>query len=192
MSIKHFENSVSNTRGNRKLSVAGVLATLADTTYTPVAAFPGQLAVRSALYPSQAYAGMNNPNTWYMVAANASTTLAELFVANPDVAQHADSANGIYNLGMETFGVAQPAGEATRFQKIEEGDLLTWGDGWFASAPTTTNKYCTINASGLWAPDDEVPSTAGTVYLEILETVNFTEGCYAAGTGYYGIIKVAA
>ena len=191
MSLKHYENSVSNTRGNRKLSVAGVLATLDDTTYTPIEAFPGQLAVRSALLPSTAYAGLKNPNTWYMVAANASTTLDELFVCNPDVAQHADSANGIYNLGMETLGVSQPAGEATRFQKLEVNDMCIFGDAWFATTPTTTNKYCTIDANGKWAPDDNTPSDAGTVYLEILETHAFTEGCYAAGTGYYGIIKVA-
>lgn len=188
MSLKHFENSVTNARDLRKLNVSGVFATLADTTYTPQEVYPGQMAEQSALFPSKAFAGKNNPNTWYMVAANADTPLAELYVCNPDVASHGSTRNGIYNLGQETLGVSQPAGEAARFLKIEEGDLLTFGDAWFATAPTTTNKYCVLDANGKWSPDDELPVSG--FYFEILETVNFTEGCYAAGTGYYGKIKV--
>lgn len=187
MSVKHFENNVSNTRGNRKLCVAGVFATLSESTYTGAEAYPGQLAVQSKLYPSTAFDGENNPNTWYMVAANATTALKDLYVASPDVASNAVATFGTYNLGQETFGVPQPAGEATRFQKLEEGDMVTFGDGWFSAAPTETNIYCTISAAGLWTPAASKPESG--LYFEILETVNFTVGCYDGGTGYYGVIR---
>lgn len=189
MSVKHYENNVSNTRGNRTLCIAGVFATESSGTYTGAAAYPGQLAVKSALYPSTAFAGKNNPNTWYMVAADDNTALADLYVASPDVPSKGVAAWGAYNLGQETLGVPQPAGEATRFQKLVEGDMVTFGDGWFATAPTTTNKYCTISSAGLWTPASTAPQSG--VYFEILETVNFTAGCYDAGTGYYGIVRNA-
>lgn len=187
MSVKHFENNVSNTRGNRKLCVAGVFATESGGDYTPQAAYPGQLAVQSALYPSEAYSGKNNPNTWYMVAADDNATLDQLFVASPDVASTAAASFGTYKLGMETFGIPAQAGDACRFQKLELGDMVTFGDAWFASAPTTTDKYAVLNSSGLWAPDDQLPASG--FYFEVLETVNFTVGCYDGGTGYYGIIR---
>ena len=197
MAIKHFEDSVSDTRDRRTLNVAGVFATESSGTYTPADAFPGQLAVESALYPSTAYAGKNNPNTWYMVAANATTALKDLYVASPDVASTAVAAatltgfNGnVYDLGQETFGVPAPAGIRARYIKVEEGSLYTWYDGWFATAPTSTNKYCTINANGLWAPASAAPQSG--FYLEILETVAATVGAYAGATGYYGKIKVVA
>lgn len=187
MSIKAFENNVSNTRGNRKLCVAGIFATESGGDYTPAAAYPGQVAVQSALTPSTAYAGKKNPNTWYMVAADDNTALKDLYVASPDVASTAAFNNSAINFGMETLGVPALAGEACRFQKVEEGDLLTFGDAWFASAPTASDKYAVLNSSGLWAPDDQLPASG--FYFEVLETVAFTVGCYAGGTGYYGIIK---
>ena len=194
MAIKHFENSVSNTRDKRTLCVAGIVATLADGVYTPIDAYPGMLVTPSALVPSSAYANVNNPNTWYMVAANADTTIKDVYVVCPDVASFGQAGAyvngfnaGIYNLGMETLGVPQPAGEATRCIKLEELSLYTWGDYWFASAPSATNKYAVLNANGLWAPASTAPQSG--MYFEYLETVSFTVGAYAGGTGYYGQIK---
>lgn len=196
MSVKHFENSVSNTRDIRTLCVAGIVATESTGVYTPVAAYPGMLVTPSALVPSSAYTGVNNPNTWYMVAADDTTPLDALYVVCPDVASFgkADAYisgfnSSIYNLGQETLGVPQPAGEATRCVKIEALSLYTWGDAWFTAAPTTTNKYAAITASGIWEPSSSAPASG--LYFEYLETVSFTVGAYAGGTGYYGQIKTA-
>ena len=195
MAIKHFENSVSNSRGDRTLSVAGVAATESGGTYTPIDAYPGMMVTESALVPSSAFSGKKNPNTWYMVAANATTKLVDLYVCDPDVASYgamgafvaAFGANK-YNLGMETLGVPQPAGEATRYTKIIEGGMYVWGDAWFSTAPST-NKYAVLNSSGLWAPQASAPTDG--LYIEILDSVSFTVGAYAGGTGYYVKVKDA-
>lgn len=195
MAIKHFENSVSNSRGDRTLSVAGIAATESSGTYTPVVAYAGMMVVESALVPSSAFAGKKNPNTWYMVAANASTTIDELYACDPDVASYGTMgafADGFganyYNLGKETLGVSQPAGEATRYTKIVENGMYVWGDAWFSTAPST-NKFAVLNSSGLWAPQAAAPDSG--LYVEILESVSFTVGAYAGGTGYYCKVKVA-
>lgn len=199
MAVKHFENSVSDTRDIRTLCVAGVVATKSGEVYTPVVAYPGMLVTPDALTPSSAYgSSVKNPNTWYMVAADNTTPIGEVYVVCPDVASFGAMSSYLtafgdnkYNLGVETFGVPQPAGEATRCIRLVEFSKYTWFDGWFAAAPASGEIYATINANGLWAPTSTKPQSG--LYLEILDTVAATVGAYAAGsTGYYGVIKNAA
>lgn len=183
MAIKHFENSGSNSRDLRMLCVAGLVV---DSSNSPIEAYPGMLVTPTTRVPSTAYTGKTNPNSWYMTAADADST--EVYVVCPDVASFGSFGDYTYNLGIETLGVPQPAGELTRCIRLEAYTLGTWGDAWFASAPSETDKYATINSDGLWAPTSTKPTSG--IYIEILDTVAFSAGSYAAGTGYLAKIFV--
>ena len=146
----------------------------------------GFLVKRGALLPNEGYTGIKNENAWYMNAATADDATDEIYFCNTfGVQELADAQGNTYKIGRDTLGLAIPAGQRgtyTRVDGIQSHDIIRFGAGNFSSTPTV-GQFATI-ANGLLAPAASAPTTAGTLYFEVLSTGVFTVGAYAGPTYY--------
>ena len=146
----------------------------------------GYLCKRVSLLPNEGYTSINNENAWLMNAATSSDVTDEIYFCNTFGVQELADANGnVYKVGRDTLGLALPAGQRgtfTRIDGIQSHDIIRFGEGNFASAPTV-GKFATIDAGKL-KPAASASSTAGELYFEILGTGTFTVGAYAGFTYY--------
>lgn len=198
-----FEVSVSNITRNNIQNVPGYFGTVSDGTFTGDACPSGFLCVKSALAPSEGYAGFGpngtdilNGNTWQFVGA-ANGLAGDGFPGDHtgiyafnsyDVRQVSDGTN-VWKLGANFLGLELPKGVRGDFTEIIIGEQYTFGAGNFSTLPAdATNIYATITNGRLAATATK--PTDGGVYFEILRTKGFTVGARAAGfDGYVCVAK---
>lgn len=186
-----FETRVTNGRFDDLQNITGrYQASSADADCSA-----GLLCVRNGVLPVDGFTGVYNENAWYMNAA-ASTVTADdvIYAANTyDWQLLSDASGNLYSVGHNTLGLGIPAGRNGTFTRIDfDGQhRYRFGIG-NLSAAISTNTYFTI-ANGLLVPAASAPSTAGSVYFELVGTGTFTEGT-TAGATYYDVIakKVTA
>lgn len=194
-----FEVKVSNSIYDGIQNLAGKFGSFSSTTFTPDVCSAGFLCVQNSLIPNQGYERLTTPilngNTWYFVEASAGTVAGMtgdrtgIYAANTYSVNQVVSANGDlkYNLGANTLGLAIPADEFGDFTELKVGEQYKFGAGNFASVPTV-GQYVEI-ANGLFTSSSSTaPTTAGTVYGQVLRTEPFNEGASFWGDGY--IVKI--
>ena len=183
-----FETKVSNHEFDSQSNITGVFYNGSDAEEICSAGF---LCKKSALLPNEGYTGVNNNNTWKMIAAVAGDLMdTEIYACNTfDVNEVQDPVTGqVFKVGANTLGLPAPAGRRVTFTKIKfiEGGHYRLGIG---NATTTlgSNKFLTVK-DGQLLPAAAKPTTNGTPYFTVLGTGNFTEGAY----GSFGYIDVEA
>lgn len=193
-----FEVTVSNSVHNQTQNVPGMYGTYSGS-FAPADCDAGRLVTQHSLIPLRGYEGLTTPplngNTWYFVdAANGTSGGAYgdhtgIFAANTyDV--NRVTGNGVsYNLGANTLGLGIPSGERGNFTELLVGEHYAFGSGNFTggTAPTSTNKYCTI-ANGLMTAASSAPAAGTGVYLEFLYSQPVAEGAWNGQTKY--VMKV--
>ena len=191
-----FEPKVTNAVYNGLQNVAGKFGSFSGDTFTGAICSAGFMVKQSKLLPCEGYANLSTPiyngNSWYMVAAASGAAVDGLggdhtgiYACNTYDVNKVTSADGkmMYNLGANTLGLALPADEIGDFTELMVGEQYKFGSGNFAATPTV-GQYCAI-ANGLFAASSgTAPSTAGTVYGQVLRSEAFNEGTSLAGTGY--------
>ena len=197
-----FEVIVSNSVHNQTQNVPGMYGTYSGS-FAPADCDAGRLVVKNSLIPLRGYEDLTPPilngNTWYFVdAANGTSGGAYgdhtgIFAANTyDV--NRVTGNGVsYNLGVNTLGLGIPSDERGNFTELLVGEHYAFGSGNFTggTAPTSTNKYCTI-ANGLLTASSTVPAAGTGVYFEILYSKPVNEGVWLGQTGYVLVAKRTA
>lgn len=153
----------------------------------------GQLCVLGAKLPVEGMpSGTYNENAYYMTAATSSATANDLIVAcDTHETQLLSSPNGNkYYVGTETLHLGVPAGRYGNFQIVyfNENRHYRFGEG-NVTINTTNDAYLTIN-NGKLTSQTAKPTTAGTLYFEIVGTGNYTEGTQQ-GDGYYDVVAHA-
>lgn len=151
----------------------------------------GLLCVRDSLVPNVGYDGLNNENTWYMLAAgvDVSSDIPVFACDTYDVQLLSGKREGLnYYVGTETLGLGVPAGRFGNFTRInfDNESVYRFGVGNFSSA-IGTNAYFTI-ADGLLVPAADAPTDVGSVYFELRGTGNFVEGTQQS----FGYVDVVA
>lgn len=197
-----FEVIVSNSVHNQTQNVPGMYGTYSGS-FAPADCDAGRLVVKNSLIPLRGYEDLTPPilngNTWYFVdAANGTSGGAYgdhtgIFAANTyDV--NRVTGNGVsYNLGVNTLGLGIPSDERGNFTELLVGEHYAFGSGNFTggTAPTSTNKYCTI-ANGLLTASSTVPAAGTGVYFEFLYSKPVNEGVWLGQTGYVLVAKRTA
>ncbi len=197
-----FEVIVSNSVHNQTQNVPGMYGTYSGS-FAPADCDAGRLVVKNSLIPLRGYEDLTPPilngNTWYFVdAANGVSGGAYgdhtgIFAANTyDV--NRVTGNGVsYNLGVNTLGLGIPSNERGNFTELLVGEHYAFGSGNFTggTAPTSTNKYCTI-ANGLLTASSAVPAAGTGVYFEFLYSKPVNEGVWLGQTGYVLVAKRTA
>lgn len=197
-----FEVIVSNSVHNQTQNVPGMYGTYSGS-FAPAGCDAGRLVTQHSLIPLRGYEDLTPPilngNTWYFVdAANGVSGGAYgdhtgIFAANTyDV--NRVTGNGVsYNLGVNTLGLGIPSNERGNFTELLVGEHYAFGSGNFTggTAPTSTNKYCTI-ANGLLTASSTVPAAGTGVYFEFLYSKPVNEGVWLGQTGYVLIAKRTA
>jgi hypothetical protein len=194
-----FEVKVHNGIYDGLQNVAGKFGTMSGGTFTPDVCSAGFFCTQDSLIPSEGYKNLTNPilngNTWYFVEATSGQVdglpgdRTGIYASNTYNVHQVVSANGDmkFNLGANTLGLAIPADEFGDFTELKVGEQYKFGAGNFASVPTV-GQYVEI-ANGLFtASSSTAPSTAGTVYGQVLRTEAFNEGASFWGDGY--IVKI--
>lgn len=180
-----FEQRVSNHEFDSMANITGKFYNGSDVAEECSAGF---LCTKSALLPVDGYTGINNENSWKMVAATSSATNVDAIYAcnTGDVAYATNSASGAnYKMGINTLGLSIPAGDWGTFTRIDfEGQGIYRIGAGNVSGTVGTNLYFTIDA-GLFKTAAAAPTAgSGTPYFTLMGTGTFTEGVYAAGTYY--------
>ena len=194
-----FEVKVSNSIYDGIQNVAGKFGSFSGATFTPDVCSAGFMCTQNSLVPNQGYERLTTPilngNTWFFeaaatgIVAGMTGSRTGIYAANTYNVNQVVSANGDlkYNLGVNTLGLAIPADEFGDFTELMVGEMYTWGVGNFASVPPV-GQYVEI-ANGLFtASSATAPTTAGTVYGQVLRTEPFNEGASFWGDGY--IVKI--
>lgn len=155
----------------------------------------GFLCTKDMLMPLEGYdTALDNGNSWQMVTAvNGANGLNEpIYACNTyGVNELTDGVAGTtYKVGANTLGLAVPAGQRTTFTKINfDGEsIYRFGVG-NVDAAVADNGFFTI-ANGLLTPAAAAPTAAGTVYFQLLDAGNFTQGAYN-GFGYIDVLAKA-
>lgn len=176
-----FELRVSNHMYDTTKNITGKYQESA----TDAVCSAGVICVPGTRLPLDGYTGLYNENAWIMGVSSAGAEDA-IYACNPhDVQQLTDPLGNGYRVGVNTLGLAVPAGKRETFTRLDEGDHIRVGIGLF----TTTigdSDIVAIVANGKLTPDDDVPTTAGW-YFEILGQGTFTVGTFA-GMKYADLI----
>lgn len=188
-----FEDRITNGRFNDLENVAGKFGTVAGTTLTPADCSAGWLVKQSFLLPCEGFSGVDNENTWAMVAATSSEDAnTQIFACNThDVQLISDGAGNNYAVGHRTLGLGVPSGRVGNFTHIIFDGMHTYRFG-VGNLTTTlsTNKFLTIS-SGQLAPAASAPDDNGALYFKVMGTGNFTEGTQAS-FGYVDALACTA
>lgn len=197
-----FEVIVSNSIHNQTQNVPGMYGTYSGS-FAPADCDAGRLVTQHSLIPLRGYEDLTPPilngNTWYFVdAANGTSGGAYgdhtgIYVANTYDVNKVTGGDLSYNLGSDTLGLGIPSGERENFFELMIGETYAWGSGNFTggTAPTSTNKYCTI-ANGLLTASSTAPTAGTGVYFEFLYSKPVNEGVWLGQTGYVLIAKRTA
>lgn len=186
-----FEVKNSNIRFNDIQNVPGYFGTVSDNTFTTADCSAGMVCTPSALAPCEGYEdfGILNGNTHQFVAAATGSVTGNpgdhtgLYVCNThDVQQLTGPDGNVYNVGANTLGLGLPAGNRCTFTELIVGERYKWGEGNFATLPTTGQGFATL-ANGLWSGAAAAP-TDGSVYAVIERTEAFIKGLRNAFNGY--------
>lgn len=185
-----FQPLVTNHEFDSTLNITGLFTTDGTAENTDACA-AGFLCTKSAQLQNEGYpTGVNNVNTWTMIAATDSDLVGTpIFACNTfNVNEVADQTNGaVYKVGANTLGLAVPAGERSTFTKIvfDGNNIYRFGIG-NMSADVGSNTFFTI-ADGLLVPASAAPTANGTPYFQLAGTGSFTYGAYNGFT-YYDVI----
>lgn len=180
-----FEARVTNHEFDSTANITGVF----DNSGAEICS-AGFLCKQDELLPNEGYTGINNSNSWKMIAATATDLIGTpIYACNPfDVNQITDNATGaIYKVGSNTLGLAAPAGMPVTFTRInfDGASIYRFGVG-NLSTTLSTNTFATI-ANGLLSPTASAPTAAFTPYFKVVGTGTFTQGAYP-GFGYVDVI----
>lgn len=185
-----FEDRITNGRFNDLENIAGKFGTVSGTTLTPADCSAGWLCTQSFRLPCEGFTGVNNENTWAMIAATSSAAAGtEVFACNThDVQLLSDGTGNNYAIGHRTLGLGVPADRYGNFTHIIFDGMHTYRFGiGNVSGTLGTNGYCTIDAGQL-KPAAAAPATNGALYFEVAGTGTFTEGTQAS----FGYVDVVA
>ena len=186
-----FEPRIVNNRFDDLCNIAGMYQ--ASSANADCSA--GLLCLRASKYPAQ---GFDNPsgtrvyneNAWIMNAATSSATLDDVvYACNTYDTQLISAPDGNnYYVGHRTLGLGAPAGRLCAFTRIDfDGQsVYRFGIGNVGNT-LSTNTYFTIDG-GLLKAQASAPTTAGSIYFELVDSGNFTEG---AGASFQYIDVVA-
>ena len=189
-----FEARITNNSRDNLSHIAGLF--LDTSTGDPADCSAGLLCVRQDLSANEGFDDPDgtrvfNENTWDMVAATDSANADSVIYAcdTYDVQLLTGKREGLnYFIGTETLGLGVPAGRYGNFTRInfDNESVYRFGVG-NLSSELSTNTYFTID-DGLLVPDDEAPTTAGSIYFELRGTGNFVEGTQQS----FGYVDVVA
>lgn len=147
----------------------------------------GILCTRVSLMPCEGFPGVYNENAWLMNAATADANIdTDLYACNTYEAKMVEG----YYIGTETLGLGIPAGRYGTFTHIlfDGQHQYRFGVGNLTGA-LGDNKFLTVGANGMLVPAASAPTDAGSVYFEVTETGNFTEGTSESFGYVQGIAK---
>lgn len=185
-----FEDRITNGRFNDLENVAGKFGTVSNGALTPADCSAGWLVKQSFRLPCEGFSGVNNENTWAMVAATSSEDAnTQIFACNThDVQLISDGAGNNYAVGHRTLGLGVPAGRYSAFTHIIFDGMHTYRFGIGNVSNTLgSNGFCTIDAGQLKAAAS-APATNGALYFEVVGTGTFTEGTQDS----FGYVDVVA
>lgn len=184
-----FEDRITNGRFNDLENIAGKFGTVSGTTLTPADCSAGWLCTKSFRLPVEGMSGVDNENTWAMIAATSSANAnVEIYACNTHGVQLlSDGSGNLYAMGHKTLGLGVPSGRYGNFTNIifDGKHEYRFGIG-NVSNTISTNKYFTIDAGQLKAVAS-APATNGALYFELAETGTFTEGA-SASFGYVDVV----
>lgn len=184
-----FEDRVTNSRFNDLANVAGKFGTVSGTTLTPADCSAGWLCTKSIRLPVEGMSGVENENTYAMIAATSSINAGTpVYACNThDIQYLSDGAGNNYAIGHKTLGLGVPSGRYGTFTNIifDGQHEYRFGVGNINNT-LSTNKYFTIDAGQLKA-QASAPATNGAIYFELVGTGNFTEGS-SASFGYVDVV----
>lgn len=185
-----FEARITNNALDSMANIAGKY--YVSTTATDCDA--GQLCTRDSLLPCEGFSGVNNENTWKMVAAtNSADANTVIYACNTYDTKLLFDGRNAWFVGAETLGLGVPAGRYGNFTRINfDGESVYRFGAGNVTLNTSTDTYFTI-ASGKLTSTGSAPSTAGDIYFELRGTGNFVEGM-SQSFGYYDVVacKVVA
>ena len=184
-----FSGAVQNSANDRTLQYSAIFL---NDQGDPDDIFAGAIVNFGENTPSAGYHGIDlgggtttdvrNGGQWYatLAADGALTNGTYAFLStdyNFATWSTEKAAIGINTLGNPTIG-----GRAGTALKIVAGKQYFFGEGNFSTVPTATQRYATI-ADGLLVPAVSKPA-AGSLYFEILQVDNYTEGAWNAFPRY--------
>jgi hypothetical protein len=182
-----FELRVSNHMFDTTKNITGKFQEGSPTAADAVCA-AGFLVVPGDKLPNEGYSGIYNENAYIMGAA-ATATDALIYACNTfNVQELAGPFGTVYKVGSNILGLAVPAGERGTYTRIDEGDIIRFGEGNFTTA-ISTNGYATLGTStnaGKLVPAASAPTDLGALYFTIEGSGKFTQGAYA-GFGYVDV-----
>lgn len=185
-----FEARITNNALDSLANIAGKYYV----STTPTDCDAGQLCTRDSLLPCEGFTGVDNENTWKMIAATSSADANSVIYAcnTYDTKLLSDGRNNWF-VGHETLGLGVPAGRYGNFTRInfDGQSVYRFGAG-NVTLNTSTDTFFTIDAGKLTSVTAE-PSTAGDIYFKLRGTGNFVEGM-SQSFGYYDLVacKVVA
>lgn len=147
----------------------------------------GFLCTRDTLLANEGFTGVNNENTWKMIAATASADIDDVvYACNPYDWPLLSNGKNTWAVGHETLGLGVPSGRYGNFTaiKFDGQHVYRFGEG-NVTVNTTGDKFFTI-ANGLLTSVTAEPSTAGKIYFALRGTGNFVEG-NGLSFGYYDL-----
>ena len=188
-----FEARITNGRFNDLENIAGKFGTVSGTTLTPADCSAGTLCKQSFRLPCEGFTGIDNENTWAMIAATSSDKAdVQIYACNThDVQLLSDGAGNNYAVGHRTLGLGVPADRYGNFTNIIFDGKHTYRFGiGCVSGDLGTKQYCTIDA-GLLKPAASAPTATGAIYFEVAGTGTFTEGTRSS-FGYVDVVAKTA
>ena len=147
----------------------------------------GMLCTRDSLLPNEGFTGVNNENTWKMVAATSSADAdAPVYACNPYDWQLLAKGANVWAVGHETLGLGVNADRYGAFTviKFDGQHVYRFGEG-NVTINTTGDTFFTI-ANGLLTSVTAEPSTAGAIYFKLRGKGSFVEG-NGLSFGYYDL-----
>lgn len=181
-----FETRIVNNRFDDLANVAGLYQESGENADCSA----GLLCVQTTQVPCEGFPGVNNENTWYFEAAGDDANVdVPVYACNTHDWQLVPGADGNnWAVGTRTLGLGAPAGRYCTYTHIDfDGrSVYRFGVG-NLSAELGSNTFFTI-ADGLLVPAAAAPTAAGSIYFELRDTGNFTEGTTSA----FGYVDVVA
>ena len=171
-----FWPSVTNDRYDELCNTSGLFQTSSQNDICSA----GFLCVRNGHVPMAGYTGIDNPTTYYMVAASSAALVNEpIFACNTySVNMVTDPVtSAMYAMGKNTLGIPVPAGEIASFTRIVFDGMHQYRFGvGNLSTELSSNQYLTIN-NGLLVPAAAAPTTMGAPYFVVIGSgSNYTQG----------------
>lgn len=179
-----FEARIVNDRFDDLANIAGLYQ--ADGENADCSA--GLLCVRAEQTPCEGFANIKNENSWYMNAAGADANVdTPVYACDPHDWPLLGNGRNLWAVGVETLGLGIPSGRYGSFRRVhfDNVSVYRFGTG-NLSAALGDNTYFTI-ANGLLVPAAAAPAAAGSIYFQLRDTGNFTEGS-SASFGYVDVV----